>query len=64
MRVEADLDKCQGYVCCVMEAGDLFDIDEDGKVVVLVAEPSEGQRPTVESAVRQCPVSALTLIED
>lgn len=63
MRVIADLERCQGYVCCVMEAGDFFDIDDDGKVVVLVSEPETGQLPLIESAIRQCPVAALALVD-
>lgn len=63
MRIAADLNKCQGYVCCVMEAGDLFDIGDDGKVVVLVEEPAADRVPAAEAAIRQCPVGALTLVD-
>lgn len=64
MKVVADLDKCQGYVCCVMEAGDVFDIDDNGKVVVLTPHPVDARRDTVEAAIRQCPVSALSFVLD
>lgn len=63
MRIAADLQKCQGYVSCIMAAPEVFDIDDEGKVVVLVTEPTEEQRPTAEAAVRKCPVRALTLID-
>jgi 3-phenylpropionate/trans-cinnamate dioxygenase ferredoxin reductase subunit len=59
MRVTADLDKCEGYANCVAAAPDIFDIDDDGKVVLLEVEVDETKRDNVEEAVRTCPVSAL-----
>lgn len=64
MRVAADLDACQGYLNCLTEAPDLFDVDDDGKVVVLDVEPPESQRVRAQAAVRACPARALTLTED
>ena len=62
MRVEADLAACQGYVCCVMAAPEVFDIDDgSGKVVLLTAAPDESLRAKVEEAVRSCPSGALRL---
>ena len=64
MRVEADLGACQGYVCCVMAAPEVFDIDDDsGKVVLLTGEPGEELRAKVEEAVRSCPSGALRLAD-
>ena len=62
MRVEADLDACQGYVCCVMAAPEVFDVDDHtAKVVLLQAEPAEALRAKVEEAVRSCPSRALRI---
>jgi ferredoxin len=64
LKVEADLDACQGYVCCVMAAPDVFDVDDDtAKVVLLNANPDEALRAKVENAVRSCPSGALRIIE-
>lgn len=62
MKIEADLAKCQGYVCCVMAAPEVFDVDDDtAKVVVLVSEPDESLRDKVEKAVKSCPSGALRI---
>lgn len=65
MKVTVDLERCQGYVCCVMEAPEVFDVDDDaGKAVLLAENPSEALRDTVEAAVRACPSRAIALAED
>jgi ferredoxin len=60
-RVEADVARCDGYANCVVAAPDLFGLDDNGLVVVKVAEIDEGAVPRAEEAVRNCPVSVLSL---
>jgi ferredoxin len=48
---------------CELEAPDVFEVPNRGKVRVLDAEPSEDRRAEVTSAVRYCPTRALTLLE-
>lgn len=62
--VKADLEACQGYANCVVGAEDVFDIDDDGVVVVLKAEIDEADRSRVEEAARSCPVSALKVLDE
>jgi ferredoxin len=62
-QLKADIGACQGYSNCVDAAPDVYDIDDDGVVVLLREEITEEERPRIEEAVRSCPVSALT-IED
>jgi ferredoxin len=59
--VRADRDVCQGFGNCVMNAPDLFDLDDNDVVVLLKEEVPEDERAHVEQAVRSCPVSALTI---
>ncbi len=62
MHVSVDRSKCQAYANCLMTAPDVFDLDEDSAIVVLLQEnPDESIRPAVEEAVRSCPVQALSL---
>jgi ferredoxin len=61
--VKADLEACQGYANCVVGAEDVFDIDDDGVVVLLRTTIPESERARVEEAARSCPVSAL-IVED
>jgi ferredoxin len=61
--VRADLGQCQGYANCVVAADDVFDIGDDGVVVLLRAQIPDTERARVESAARACPVSALTVTD-
>jgi ferredoxin len=61
--VKADFEACQGYANCVAAASDVFDIDDDGIVILLRAEAPEQERPRFEEAVRSCPMNALTLLD-
>jgi 3-phenylpropionate/trans-cinnamate dioxygenase ferredoxin reductase subunit len=60
--VKADLGQCQGYANCVVAADDVFDIGDDGVVVVLLrAQIPDSDLARVQTAARSCPVSALTV---
>lgn len=62
MKVVVDLNACQGYACCMMEAPEVFDLDEDaGKVTLLQEQPPDALRAKTEAAVRACPAHALRL---
>ena len=60
-RVESDLKVCQGFANCVMNAPDLFDIDDDDTVVLLREEIDDDEFAHADQAVRSCPVTALKL---
>lgn len=65
MKVHADIDKCEGYANCVVAAPDVFSIDDEENIVVVMnADPAEDRREAVEEAVRNCPTSALSIEED
>ncbi len=61
LEVSADRHECQSYGNCVLKAPDLFDLDDNGVVVVLDKTPGEEHRQQALSAVRACPVRALSL---
>jgi ferredoxin len=63
MRIEVDLDLCQGHAMCELEAPDVFTVPSKGKVSVTQPEPAEGLRDAVEAAVRYCPTRALKLFD-
>lgn len=52
---------CDGFANCVAAAPDLFDLDDDDKVIVLKREVNGTERSRVEEAIRSCPVSALSI---
>jgi ferredoxin len=63
MKVVIDWDLCQGHANCMGDAPSVFEVDDDGKLVVLQSEPPEGERERVKSAVRYCPTGAIKLLE-
>ena len=64
IRIEVDLDLCQGHAMCELEAPDYFTVPKRGKVEILNAEPPEEDRAEVEQAVWACPTQALSITEE
>lgn len=64
MRVQVDLDLCQGHAMCELEAPDVFSVPRKGKVAVTDPAPPDSRRAAVEAAVRYCPTQALKLLDD
>lgn len=64
VRVEADLDLCQGHAMCAMEAPDVFAVAKYGEVEILVDRVPEELRGDTEAAVKYCPTQALRIVED
>lgn len=63
-RVVVDRTKCIGAGQCVAHAGAVFDQSEDdGAVVLLIAEPQAALRAAVEKAARLCPAQAIAVVE-
>jgi ferredoxin len=61
--VKADAGLCQGYANCIVDAGEVFDLDDEGLVVVLRPIISAEERAKVEQAIVNCPVGALSLVD-
>ena len=57
----ANYDACQGYGNCITGASDVYDIDDDGVVVLLKDTVPDADRTRVEEAARSCPVNALSV---
>ena len=60
-RLIADFAACQGYGNCITGASDVYDIDDEGTVMLLKDEIPEADRGRVEEAARSCPVNALSV---
>jgi ferredoxin len=61
MRVEVDLDKCVGHGICESIADEVFEVQDDGTVVIHENECPESDRDRMKQAVTQCPAAALRL---
>lgn len=64
MKVRIDAALCQSHGDCVAVAPAVFDMDDDGTVVILVPEPGEDLHARVRDAAQSCPTRAITLEED
>jgi ferredoxin len=64
VRIEADLDLCQGHAMCELEAPDVFRVPKRGKVEILNLTPPDSLRADVLSAIRECPTQAISIIDD
>ena len=60
IRVEVDRDLCIGSGDCVDSAPDVFQLDDEGKAVVV--DPDGAPVDDVVEAARNCPVTAILVI--
>ena len=63
MRIEVDLDLCQGHANCELEAPGVFSVPKKGLVQILDQEPPESERAAVTAAVRYCPAHGARIKE-
>jgi ferredoxin len=63
MRVEVDLTRCQGYGNCLAAAPEVFDLNDDGLVMIL-RQPEGSDEAASRSAAKLCPVKAITVVDD
>lgn len=63
IQVHANVRICEGFANCLVAAPDLFDLDDEDKVIILQGELDPSERARVEEAVRSCPVNALTITD-
>ena len=63
MRVEVDLSKCTGHGICESIADDVFEVQDDGTVLIRENERPESDGDRMQQAVTQCPTGALRLVD-
>jgi ferredoxin len=63
MRVEVDLDKCTGHGICESIAEDVFEVQDDGTVLIDENDQPDSDRERMQQAVTQCPAAALRLVD-
>jgi ferredoxin len=61
MRVQVDVDKCTGHGICESVADDVFEVDDDGLLVIDHDKAAASDRDRLQQAVIQCPAAALRL---
>jgi ferredoxin len=63
VKIIVDLSLCDLHGLCVEAAPEVFEISDDGALLVLNQTPQEGLRAKVDRAVRECPTGAITIHE-
>lgn len=63
MRITADREMCTAAGQCATVASALFDQDDDGVVLLLNPEPSEGEEAFARRAASLCPARAIKVLE-
>jgi ferredoxin len=61
MKIIVDSDLCEANAQCVKVAPDVFRLDDEDKLHLLIAEIPEERRAQMETAVRKCPRRALSI---
>ena len=63
MRVRVDLDLCEAHGVCTGIAPDVFELDDDDVLTVLVPDPPAARWDEMRDAARRCPKQAIKLEE-
>jgi ferredoxin len=63
VKVIVDADVCEANGVCAGLAPDVFDLDDDDRLHILVSEVPPGRAEAVRRAVQSCPKTALRLAE-
>jgi len=63
MRVVVDFDLCEANALCMDACPEVFRVEEDDTLTILMEEPPEELREKVENAVRLCPRQAIRIEE-
>jgi ferredoxin len=61
MKVIVDTELCEANALCMAQCEEVFRVNEDDTLTVLVSEVPERLRSQVEEAVRLCPRQALRI---
>jgi ferredoxin len=61
MKVIVDSELCEANAVCVKQSEEVFHLDDDDTLTILLPEVPERLRAQVEEAVRLCPRQALRL---
>ncbi len=64
MKILVDYDLCEANARCMEVAPDIFKVDDEDNLHILIESPYEDRRKDVEEAVRLCPRQALAIQDD
>jgi len=63
MRLEVDVDRCTGHGICESIADDVFEVQDDGTLIIDHVQAASSDPDRLQLAVIQCPAAALRLLD-
>ncbi len=63
MKVVVDFDLCEANAVCMGIAPEIFQVDDNDELQILMESPSEDKRAKLEECVRLCPRQAIAIQE-
>lgn len=63
-RIELDRDRCEGHGLCEETAPEVYRLDDDGELELLVEEVPSELQAKAEAGARVCPVAALRVVSE
>ena len=63
MRLEVDVDECTGHGICESIADDVFEVQDDGLLIIDHDKAAISDRDRLQQSVIQCPAAALRLAD-
>jgi ferredoxin len=64
IRIVTDLDRCAGNALCAGTAPAIFDVSEDGYVLVLEQNLTDAALAAAHRAAKNCPTGAITVMDE
>ncbi len=64
MKVVIDFDLCESNAICMEVAPEVFKVDDNDELQILIESPGEELRQKLEEAVRLCPRQAISIQND
>ena len=62
VRIEVDRDRCEGHGMCEATAPEVYRLDDDGELEILLEDLPPDLRLKAEAGARVCPVAALHVV--
>lgn len=60
-RIDVDFDRCEGHGLCEQAAPEIFRLDDEGELDLLVTDVPADMLAKAEAGARVCPVAALRI---
>ena len=62
MRIDVDEERCQGHARCNLACPEVFELDDQGHVMISMAEVPVHLRKSVQEAISGCPERAIYVV--